>query len=573
MKNIFLNLSLLTLLLGQFSFADEMENKSLEFRKHFLGSIDTTVIPDDDVLNRVKDYLIYLAPEKLLDEPDTDASTFFSVKSKTVASFQPIDLYKNGIANKISLSDIDPIGTDDLLSESEITIVLVPGVFGEFIDTKAFHEVVNTKTSLFRDQWKKIPAAKKGTDESFDLNTINYTDPKSGTVQRPLDDLVKVSSIDSEGKILVRYILLDMPKWSTESLGNIQDVAQKYNRRLQKVFNLIGTPKNIVFVGYSRGTMTGLEMLSQADNKKATWLMNVKGMVSLGGVVFGSNLADQMDTAKSVLNVQNSEVKNLLKDLVFLPEISSTDSWWIKHWTKPGERNKLLLKNAGRWTSFLKKVMEVSKINNMERLKELMQMNAGTDVRAVIPQIMSSSDLFLKAPLANYNSNLKKFKLFAEKIIEAASELKTSSRIQWWQKHKIPLHVTYYSLSAVMADYKNPIEESLGKNPYCYNFPSTDLGMLVENYRDLAKNSGGLTLNDSQMSIEKTIFWPNLIGKLNVQNEGMKSVFLGVLGTHHWGIALQTVNQERDKAGKPNMNPFPRVAILKAIAATAASVE
>jgi hypothetical protein len=76
----------------------------------------------------------------------------------------------------------------------------------------------------------------------------------------------------------------------------------------------------------------------------------------------------------------------------------------------------------------------------------------------------------------------------------------------------------------------------------------------------------GISLNDSQVSVPQSAVLPKVIESLNSANHEMVFDNLGILGTHHCGVALQTVNEMKDG----RVNPFPREAVLKALAATVA---
>ena len=72
-----------------------------------------------------------------------------------------------------------------------------------------------------------------------------------------------------------------------------------------------------------------------------------------------------------------------------------------------------------------------------------------------------------------------------------------------------------------------------------------------------------------KVAVGRARFWPQLTALLEPAGPGAvpEARFLGVLGTHHWGLTLPAVNRSRDGS----VNPFPRTALLKAIAAQAAT--
>ncbi len=86
--------------------------------------------------------------------------------------------------------------------------------------------------------------------------------------------------------------------------------------------------------------------------------------------------------------------------------------------------------------------------------------------------------------------------------------------------------------------------------------------MLTQNRKDYETLSGGLALNDSQVSVAQAAFPAGVLESINPAHKGLKTKFLGVAGTHHWGMALREVNKM--KAGQ--VNGFPREALLRALA-------
>ena len=70
-------------------------------------------------------------------------------------------------------------------------------------------------------------------------------------------------------------------------------------------------------------------------------------------------------------------------------------------------------------------------------------------------------------------------------------------------------------------------------------------------------------MNDSQVAVYQSLFLPQMISNLNPQNSGLEFKQLGLLETHHWGVALEVVNKMRDG----RLNPFPREKVLLALAA------
>ncbi|MBI3534809.1 MAG: hypothetical protein HY072_04910 [Deltaproteobacteria bacterium] len=140
----------------------------------------------------------------------------------------------------------------------------------------------------------------------------------------------------------------------------------------------------------------------------------------------------------------------------------------------------------------------------------------------------------------------------------------TKKRLQWWQTNDVPTQgIRYYSVVSVFAD---PLDSKrLSKNSPSYNQKLLDYKFSLRNYRHLRKISQ-VKLNDSQMTFEKAIFLPELIKLLNPKQPLLSTCLLGVLGTHHWGMAIPIVMKMKDGS----LDPFPREILLKSIATSIA---
>ena len=121
-------------------------------------------------------------------------------------------------------------------------------------------------------------------------------------------------------------------------------------------------------------------------------------------------------------------------------------------------------------------------------------------------------------------------------------------------------------MTAAMANPEaSELEKSIFDGPLGYSKRSYDDLMLLQNRLDY-ESLGKISLNDSQVSVAQAMFLPEAAASLNSANSGLKTQMLGTLGTHHWGLALRIVNAMKDG----RTNPFPREALLKALAAKVA---
>jgi hypothetical protein len=113
-----------------------------------------------------------------------------------------------------------------------------------------------------------------------------------------------------------------------------------------------------------------------------------------------------------------------------------------------------------------------------------------------------------------------------------------------------------------MVDPDNSAEEKAVYDSREGYSDSLDDRSLIGNMRSY-KQITGIALNDSQVAVHQSLFLPNVIATLNPANAGLDIKPMGVLQTHHWGVALQVVNKMNDG----RLNPFPREKVLWALAA------
>jgi len=219
-----------------------------------------------------------LATEDLAQDSPVEAAT------RRYQGLCPVLLYQNG-------ADQPPVfrpGIRDSLRSQPPTFIIVPGIFGEFIESAPFDSIAKDASSSFAQSHRGSLTAL--TDAVYDLVDL-------GTSQLPLVDLVSLGSLDDgQGAALVNLVLLN-PHWgSLETVVAHPEAAAIYLQRLDRVFSRLPSEatNDIYILGYSRGSPLGLEMLVSAcqDLEQHPWADRLRGFVSLGGVLFGSELAD-----------------------------------------------------------------------------------------------------------------------------------------------------------------------------------------------------------------------------------------------------------------------------------------
>lgn len=234
-------------------------------------------------------------------------------------------------------------------------LIIVPGIFAEFIKNHAFQDVIDDSNSFDRQtiatqQYKdlfdqnyfaarvEMPAAQKNllTDTRLALKDVEFehlanvqateviegstSNLNLGHSQKDIRDLVLLGVLKNrDGKVIANTLTLDTAQLSLESLGSLQSNSQTFVRRISKFFSIMGTsPENIIISGYSRGGAIALEMLAQTnkpfdclpidtdrtleegcihsaravDSQHRRWTDNIRAYVSVAGVIYGSELAD-----------------------------------------------------------------------------------------------------------------------------------------------------------------------------------------------------------------------------------------------------------------------------------------
>ncbi len=654
-----------------------------------------------------------------------------SVPTPNVFSDKSYELkYSEWTDSEITNQIINPTRNENELP----LIILAPGIFGEFIVAHPFQDVLDDNTekkggpsTYKKDFLVKLQGANNdndlkmySTDLRLELSKTTfggYLNAKQqgsenalynlGRIPTKLDELVLVGALKNEdGKIVANTLTLDTKALSLESLGALRSNAKMFNRRLSKFFKIMGhIPKNIILEGYSRGTPVALDMLAlgsenecsdidekasdtflehgclSLDGKISNWTKNVKSFLSVAGVIYGSEIADQgfgvpvkSDPKAEIVASNNSEDSKVykqvqaLKKLVNISQVGSLigrngfidptildtesnnfsqasnyldqfiqkDFSTIKNvfgnFFKTIDDSGILLmpkfkslssplynamvsyvaySNTKKWLEFLITMAEIqapdisknlTKILNeikkhpfnydalktqfakikeqQEKLLVTYQINRRINLNEAVVQGIN----LLKSAFGdvNYNNNILQFATLAKETIDAAKDLTSKSRFEWWKNNTIPTEgIKYYSVSATMkeTDNINISEDTNNAAFYSYNSKTPDFQGLKDGFETFLK-IGDFYINDSQVTILKSSFFPQIATQLNRKQQPYQAESLGLFHTHHWGLTLMAVTKVRDdnteaKKVDPNFNtsvePFPRKALLRATLAAIAN--
>lgn len=447
------------------------------------------------------------------------------------------ELLKNQtLQNTEKTSDITMQQIGELVRGRTLTMLIVPGVLGEFIDTRAFEEVF-ARNSTAKKEWAQILAKSGAKDDRFILQNMARSSVALG-------DVVNVASIDdSQGKPLLKLVILKTLLGSMESVGTNKEKAAIFNKRVQKYVDL-SKDENIVMLGYSRGTPLALEMVVQAKRTNLGYLPKVKALISYAGVVSGSALADITNDLNTESGRLLAAAKKMRNSLQFADGILD----------RPAKRAH----NAHAIGEFMYTLAQNSTFDADAFLTTARSGDFKT-VAALIAKITAELGW---TSLYDFNGHVTRVQHFIDQVIAAVEELRSESRESWFKQNTLPNHIQYLSLPASMVDPDNsPEDKAIFAAGEGYS-DSLDDKSLIGNMRSY-KQVTGVALNDSQVAVHQSMFLPNVIATLNPANANLQIKALGVLQTHHWGVSLQVVNVMKDG----RLNPFPREKVLLSLAA------
>ncbi len=494
--------------------------------------------------------LVFLPSPSLLNVKPSGDSALESIQSlsRQFEVFKPSDLHAYGKSVPSKPYEVKA-------ASSPITLVIVPGIFSEFIDTFAFHEVVTRKDSSFAVKFAKSLESSSNAglknDVSFDFDT-------QADKEYPLSTFIRAGSIDDKnGQPIVQVMTLVSPMFSGESLGRLEDNAETYIRRIHKAFELMGTPNQIVLVGYSRGAAVALEMISTIETRKdkLPWASNIKGLLSVGGVIYGAAIADAAFDPNDPLNGLLSRLQRLANELELVPAEASTS-----------DTLAAATRNTGRWVlasaELARMALKLPKADGLalENISSDLP-HFDTNIHFLKTIAFEKFD-FSDPSFKNYFLNIRKFKWIFGKAIDGITSLTTASRIKWWQEHTIPVHIKYLAIAGTMGDVSSKeagVWAETG-NQAAFAVRALDYFALRMNYYDLFRVSK-IQVTDSQVSLERARFLPELNLKLNPKQATIQASYLGVLGVDHWGMIFPYATMTKNKIH----SPFPRDLLAEAL--------
>lgn len=503
---------------------------------------------------------------------------------------------------KLTLTDImDPnpnnestnVNIDDI--QNPITFVLITGVMSEFIKYEVYENIFDKyQDSQAAKQWRRL-TSEKGADPLLIDSVLDLQNVQGrtgfGRNAVPLNKMLDITSIDdSNGNPKIRFVKLKVSFLSLETLGSLSDTAQNYNRRLTKAFKALGGDlPNLFLVGYSRGGPIALEMLAQARKSQTPWLKNVKGMLAMGGVLYGTSEADaifapvvnkqytnEAQKQVAVINeyllgsgsqpgLQLIDSSKMLLGLANLKIIFSNTQAYFNAWD--ALNNKPASQEQGTSTLGIMQKLRAAKGRLDELKKGLARKKTSMDFDSILHN--TSSAMFDKFnfnitsffDVNAYNDNIIRFRAMLTATIVAVKGLSTASRLTWWKENTLPSGLKYYAIGATL-----DADQGIFQDFITYN-SQTESGNTQLNNNINFRANYGFQLNDGAVPLHRAIFWPRITKAISPQND-LDAKLLGIVGTTHYGLALPYALGDKEQAS----NPYPREALLRA-AAIIASME
>lgn len=490
---------------------------------------------------QIRRTLPYLPPQLTEGTIAIDPSDPMRRIRERFAGVRMDDLYRESLRR--------PIGTPKAAAAEPLTVVFFPCILCEFTASRPLGDVLRRPGS-FGQTWQPRIARMKTT--SFDLHALRR-------VEHGLGEVVRVASIDdAKGRQLVRLIAMEPRPGSLETIGRIEDNIHDMLPRVDAVMRALragGEPSSrIVFMGFSRGAPLALEALTQARAKAYPWAADIKGLVSISGVLYGAVLADvTLPHVQTPLAQTYLAIRRLGEELQVgtSPSVvwNNTQAWSraIRRMTAQTARglrelpSGLVREIPGRPPSFP---------NPIDFLKYLEE--------------KYGSLLDLHRPVGRYAENTERLKVLIERLIASSDELTTASRLQWWRTHRVPTDVHYYSLRALQADPWRDGERPPLSLAFPFYGPHSTDALLMRDFFYEGFRTGGAQLADGAVTLEQSRFWPELTASLNPGQGVIAASDLGIVATHHVAVAVQGALD----TNPIHPNQFPRAALVRAIAAS-----
>ena len=499
--------------------------------------------------------LIYLPTPELIDPgiplAPTAEQTLLAYDGVSRAT-SPSDVFTLG--SRVSFAP--PRDVDDAMGRrGGVTFVVIGDGLSEIAATAPFQDILSRTDSAAATQWRSALAAAStadATDDTFALRSLS-TGPAS------LGDLVSVASIDHGGMPLARIIVLRTQPGSLESAGSLEAIAPVLERRIDKVFHVLGTPSRFYLLGHGRGAALALDVALRArsDGMAHPWGPNVGGVISLGGTVQGSPLADAATSPSTPAGRVYARLGQLASDLRGC-DGADTDA----------QRSLSVGANATTWTKAMSDLdASLASLTNHAQLSwegfAAVTPESGRYARRLAAFATQSGTTL--ADGASQCDDIRRYKAAWSALSAGVITETTSARHAWWQTHVVPISMKLVAIGGTMGDAaQSPtVTSTLITSSLADSVSLIDTKSARQDYYDI-EQSMLITLNDGFVPLDRARFWPRLMTQENTEQGPVRDFFLGVFGASHAALAHPEVVVTNAASG--STNAFPRALMIQSLA-------
>eukprot|EP00727_Mastigamoeba_balamuthi_P009500 m51a1_g5172 hypothetical protein (533) ;mRNA; r:142415-144462 len=425
-----------------------------------------------------------------------------------------------------------PLAARRAAGRAPVTIVSLSGMFNEFIPRNSIGAAYNA-SSTFALAFQRI------LKEHPRLRVPVWDNRVLADVDVPLGEIVTAGSVDAaDGTPLYNVVYFAQREGSLESLRRPEIVVPRIVSRIGLFLDLVGSyVDDIVLVGFSRGTVDSLHIMSQADT--LPWGSRIRGVITLDGVVYGTSLGD------CGLGETTSNPPSLC-------EIISGMMSWVDLLNR-GLVPKLthVVQNTALITRVSAEVvLALGKLQTPEALRQS---------HLVFPDALKSWDQLIRDvlfdfdvlhPVINYDENIQRLKNLVGAILDSMRLLSTRTRNEWWANHTLPTDRLYASIVGSLADMD-------------YTYPEVhpdEWGMRYMYY--VTGQASGQELVDGPVQSARQMFHPEVHRALNPRQGPYEAHWLGLFHTTHEGAAMDFVFPCPDNW----VDPFPRKTLVDSFA-------
>lgn len=559
------------------------------FRRLLIHLCQQNQLKDSTLANK---YWIYSPPQDLLKKESIEGQNIQQIQENLIKFYQEFrtedffhqEVHADGTANDSKAIDmsaeVKKICVN--LEKHPTLIVILSGVFSEFIDSIPFQEVFEKDShGTLETKWLNIVEKYNLSDFHDYMPHTTLEGDELGVKTVSLEKLMRMQTLLIDN-VEVPVVFMETPRFSFESIGDQYIVAAHYLRRLEKFARHWETNlERVILVGYSRGATMALEMAKLIKHKDSQhpFKKSLKGVISLGGVLYGTHLATESMVSLHNKKMQTSDPTNA-KTLYYLNELANQLEYVGSEQFEGHEllhKSKIFIKNTFVWLTFFKNIglqMTFDELiegqlnfqNIQEKLLELLLKISGLryldkSVTNEFLKMLLFNSFHLKAFYKEYDLNIKKFKITVAKILTALDQITIEQRYRWWKKNKIPTKdIFYWAITAITADANTtPMGEHIVNNPWTYIPNHLDDWVMRHCHERLATLSGS-TLNDGQVVLPFAMFQNEMNAMLNpyYEKNKIKGPIPLILGVNHWGMAFPIVHPRLDN----KRNGFPRKEFL-----------